>query len=45
MPMFVLMFLGYALKRLRLISPEMIPKLNKLNFYVFLSVLSFKNVY
>lgn len=45
LPIFLMLALGFGLKQLKLIDNEMITKVNKLVFKVFLPTLLFKNVY
>ena len=45
LPIFLMLALGFSLKHLKLIDNEMITKVNKLVFKVFLPTLLFKNVY
>lgn len=45
MPMFLVMGLGYFLREKRFLTPELLTKLNRVNFNFFLSVLCFQSAY
>ena len=45
MPLFLLLALGYGLKKIGMLTPEFLKKLNSVNFRVFLPVLLFHNTY
>lgn len=45
MPLFIMMALGYLLRRLKCIDPEIISKMNRLAFQVFIPLLLFQSVY
>ena len=45
MPIFILMMLGYIIKRIKLVDKRSIDVVNKLVFKIFLPVLLFYNIY
>ena len=45
LPLFIMMALGYLLKVLKVVDSELIKKINKLNFKVFLPLMMFNNLY
>lgn len=45
MPLFLLLALGYALKKIGVLTPDFLKKMNSVNFRVFLPVLLFNNIY
>ena len=45
LPLFIMMALGYLLKCLKIIDSDLIKKVNKLNFKLFLPVMMFNNLY
>ena len=45
MPIFILMTLGYLIKKMKLVDKKSVGMINKLNFKIFLPVLLFYNIY